>query len=83
MPKLSTKALLGGAAIAVVAVFALAPSAQAACWWTGSAWNCASLPMVPQPDQNSYIYPPAAAPYPSALVPFPNHNIAYPGPRLN
>jgi len=42
MSKALIKPLLGGTAAAVVAAFALAPSAQAACWWDGYGWNCAT-----------------------------------------
>ena len=34
------KTLLGSAAAAMVVGMALAPSAQAACQWSGNAWNC-------------------------------------------
>lgn len=43
--KTSLKALLGGSAIAIVAAFAVAPSAHAAtCWWSGGDWNCTTPP---------------------------------------
>jgi hypothetical protein len=35
---------LSGTAAAVVAALALAPRAQAACWWDGYGWHCNTTP---------------------------------------
>ena len=47
--KALTKTLLGGAAAAMVAGVAMAPSANAACQWTGTNWNCDTPQQVAGP----------------------------------
>jgi len=79
----SLKALSGGAAIAIVAAFALAPSAQAACMWTGYAWDCASAPMIAVvPYQNAYVYPPSGGFYVQGYMAAPPSETRYPGPSV-
>ena len=86
MTKTSLKALLGGTAVAIVGVIAMAPGAQAGpCWWAGGDWNCTAPPP----------YGAVIAPAPPVYVPyeapggFPSGNSSahtgprYPGPKSN
>ena len=60
MSKTLIRPLLSGTAAAVVAAFALAPSAQAACWWDGYGWHCNAPPpayVVPYWGHDGYAPP--------------------------
>ena len=84
MTKPSIKALLGGTAIALVAAFALAPSAQAACWWNGYAWNCESAPVIAvTPYQGVYGYPQYGGFYSPGYIRAPQTDFRYPGPSVH
>ena len=51
------KSLLGAAAAAVaVAAVAFSGSANAACYWNGYSWNCASPQVYSQPYPYQYGY---------------------------
>lgn len=83
MIKISITRTIGGASLAAAAV---APKAEAACWWTGYAWDCGP------PPQTAYYYPPAYQPVPLSAYPrapwgygYGNSNKIpndYPGPAL-
>ena len=52
------KTLLGAAAAIAVAAVAFSGSANAACYWNGYNWNCASPQVYYQPYPYQYGYQP-------------------------
>src|ERR1700719_3333332 len=52
------KTLLGAAAAIAVAAVAFSGSANAACYWNGYNWNCASPQIYYQPHTYQYGYQP-------------------------
>src|SRR3984893_1639282 len=52
------KTLLGAAAAIAVAGVAFSGSANAACYWNGYSWNCASPQVYYQPHPYQYGYQP-------------------------
>jgi hypothetical protein len=52
------KTLLGTAAAIAVAAVAFSSSANAACYWNGYNWNCASPQVYYQPYTHQYGYQP-------------------------
>ncbi len=53
-----TKRLFGIMAALAVAGFAMAGTANAACWWNGYNWDCSYAAPAYQPYYNPYAYPP-------------------------
>lgn len=60
MLKVLARSVLGGCVIAAVSIVAFAPSARAACWWTGLGWSCAP---PPQTAYYAHDYQPYYQPY--------------------
>ncbi len=77
-----TKRLFGIMAALAVAGFAMAGTANAACWWNGYNWDCSYAAPAYQPYYNPYAYPPYGWTYPY----YPGYGDSYgryPGPKTN